>query len=116
MEAKRRVQVFNEAQEPSLGINSFKSELVLHRENCTIEKDGKKTVNVEAYMELYEKTRNKYSKALEEADKLMQDANKSLENKVDLYCDPIPMAMLEQTDLEEKLNPILLSAILPFTR
>lgn len=115
MEANRRVLVFNEEQQPSPGLTSFKSELALHRENCTVEIDGKKSVDAEAYMDLYEKTRIKYSKALEDAQKLQKEANRALENKVDIYCKPIPLEMLEQTDQEAKLDPMLLSAILPFT-
>lgn len=115
MEAKRRVQAFNEAQEPSPGLTSFKSELAFHRENCTVEIDGKKSIDVDAYMDLYEKAKIKYAKALEDADKLQKDANRALENKVDIYCNPILLSMLEETDREAKLDPMLLSAILPFT-
>lgn len=115
MEAKRRVQIFNEAQQPSPGMTSFKNELALHRENCTIEVEGKKVVDVEAYMDLYEKAKIKYAKASEDAERLRKEANESLEDKVDIYCKPIPMAMLEQIDLEAKLDPILLSSILPFS-
>ena len=115
IQAKRRVEVFNDAQQPSPGLQKFKSEMALHQQNCTIETDGKKQVNVDAYMLLVEKTKLEYAKVLEQADKLQQDANKALDNKVDIYCIPIALELLEEADLEARFNPMLLSAILPFT-
>ena len=91
MEAKRRVQAFNEGKTHSPDFDSFKSEIALHRENCTVEMEGKKSVDVATYMELCEKAKIKYAKTLSEVDKLQQQANKALENKITIYCDPIPM-------------------------
>ncbi|MEI7831276.1 MAG: hypothetical protein WCI31_15970 [Prolixibacteraceae bacterium] len=114
-EAKKEIDIFNGAQEPSPGLSSFKSEVALHRENCTVEMDGKKIVDVEAYMDLYEKTRIKYANALDQGSKLKKEANKALDNEVDIFCDPIPLTMLEKNDKELKFGPMILSAILPFS-
>ena len=115
MEVKKAIEIFNSGQQPSPELASFKSEVALHRENCTVEMDGKKIVDVEAYMDLYEKARIKYANALEQGIKLKKEANEALEDEVGIVCDPISMAMLEKNDQELKFSPLLLSAILPFS-
>ena len=114
MEAKRRVEIFNEHQKPSKGITSFQEEIKLHRENCTTEKDGKKTVDTTAFMVLYEEANMKHAKAIADAEKLQETANKALEDTVEIYCKPITMELLQEADNEEKFSAMLFAALLPF--
>lgn len=114
MEATKIVQIHNEGQEPSPGLTLYRTEVNLHRENCTIETDGKKQVDVEAFIPLLESARIKHSKAIAEADKIQRESNKALEDDVKIYCNPIPMSMLEELDQEQKIDITVLSSILPF--
>lgn len=114
IEARRRLQVFNEAQLPSPGIVSFNKELSLHKENCTIDVEGAKQIDTESYMVLYEQSKIKYAKDIAEANKLQQEANRALDKEIDLDVKPIPMETLRVIDSEAQFSPDLLSFILPF--
>lgn len=114
MEAKRHVELFNESIKPSKGIQAYQEEIRLHKENCTVDKEGKKRVDVETFMPLYEAAQSKHSKAIADAEKLQQDSNKRLEEKVDFYSNLIPYELLLECDTEERFNATLLTNILPF--
>jgi hypothetical protein len=116
MEATKRIEQFNEAQKPAKGMQAFQEEIALHRENCTKEKDGKKTVNVAELIPLIEKARSTHAKAIEKDEKVREEAQKSLDNEIELQASPIPMEMLEQVDSEEKFEISMLSRILPFAK
>jgi len=116
MEAKRHVELFNESIKPSKGIQSFQEEIRLHKENCTSDKDGKKKVDVETYMPLFESAKIKYSKAIADSEKLQQDSNKRLEETVEYCASLIPYELLLECDNEEKFNATLLTNILPFVK
>jgi hypothetical protein len=114
IEARRRVQIFHEAQMPSPGILAFQKELSLHKENCTFEKEGVKQIDTEAYMDLYEKSRVKYAKDIAEENVLGKEANQALDKKVNFDAEGIHLSELRVLDTEFKLTPTILSNILPF--
>jgi len=114
IEARPRVQAYNEGQLPSPGIIAFNKELSLHKENCTFEKEGVKQIDTEAYMDLYEKSRVKYAKDIAEDSLLSKEANQALDNKIELYAKAIPLSELRSIDSEMKFTPTILSIVLPF--
>lgn len=114
LEAKHHLDLFNESIKPSKAYQAFQDELALHKENCTAEKDGKKKVDVEAYMPLYDAARIKHRKAIDEADKLQSDSNKKLDEPVAFCAKMISYELLKQCDEQEPFNTLLLSNILPF--
>jgi hypothetical protein len=114
MEAKHHLELFNEAIKPSKGMQAFQEALQLHKENCTSDKEGKKKVDVEAYMPLYEGERRKHAKAIDEYEKVQEDSNKRLDLPVELTAKLIPYQMLLEADAQEPFNTLLLSSLLPF--
>jgi hypothetical protein len=112
--AKLEVEHFNELQKPSKGIVAFQEEIRIHRENCTKDKDGKKLIDVSAFMPLFEKSRSTHAKAIEASEKLQQDANKALDKEFELSVKPIPMEIIREADKEERIPASILGSILPF--
>jgi hypothetical protein len=112
--AKQKVEQFNELQKPSAGIATLQEEIRLHKENCTKEKDGKKTVDVAAFIPLFEKAQEKHLKAIQAAEKLQKEANKELDKEIEIDIKPIQLALIQEADDEERIPALLLSAILPF--
>ena len=114
LEATAKIEVFNEGRKPAKGIQAFQEEVSLHRENNTIEKDGKKVVNVAAFMPLLAKAKATHAKAIEAAEKIQAEANKELDTQVEVNANPISMLLIEETDNEERFETTLLSRLLPF--
>jgi len=114
LEATKQVEVFNEGRKPAKGIQAFQEEVNLHRENCTVTKNDKKEVNVAAFMPLLEKAKITHKSAIEASEKIQAEANKALDNEVEIFASPIPLALLEEADKEEKFETVLLSRLLPF--
>ena len=112
--ARQKVEQFNELQKPSAGITTLQEEIRLHKENCTKEKDGKKTVDVAAFIPLFEKAQEKHSKAIQGAEKLQKEANKELDNEFEIDITPISLELIQKADEEERIPAMLLAAILPF--
>ena len=112
--AKLKVEQFNETQKPSAGIQSFQEEVRLHKENCTKDKEGKKMVDVTAFIPLLEKAQEKHVKAIQAAEKLQKDANKELDKEIELDIKPISLELVKEADDEERIPATLLAAILPF--
>lgn len=116
MEASNVLARFNEAKSPSKEMQSYQDEIELHTHNCTSEKEGKSVVDVPALVKLIEKTKQTYKKALENAEKDRQTANKSLDESIELCADPIPEEMLEKEDDREKFEVYILSNLYPFVK
>ena len=116
LEATAKIEVFNEGRKPAKGIQAFQEEVGLIRENNTIEKDGKKVVNVAAFMPLLVKAKATHKTAIEAAEKIQAEANKELDAIIEVNAIPIPMSLLEETDKDEKFEVSLLSRLLPFAQ
>ena len=114
LEAKTKAEQFGERQKPAKGIQEYEKQVELIRENCTVEKDGKKEVDIDLFMPQLKKAQSIHAKAIEAAEKLREEANFALDQPVDFLARPIPIALLEEADMEEKFEPALLSKILPF--
>src|SRR5665647_205718 len=114
LEATAKIESFNEARKPAKGIQAFQEEVNLHRENCTITKNDKKEVNVASFMPLLTKAKATHSKAIEAAEKIQDEANKELDNEIELKASLIPMALIEEADKEAPFEVSLLSKLLPF--
>lgn len=114
IEVKQKVEVFQQEQQASKVLTSFEKEMQLHKEECTKEKDGKKQLDVEAYMEHFEKAKAKYKKDFTKSEELEKQANKVFDDAVDIYTKLIPHDMLVAMDTETKFSAIALSALLPF--
>ncbi len=116
MEVERIITTFKMAKKPGKGYKAYQEELQLLRENCTIEKEGAKKLDLEAFIPLFNDLKSRSTKVLEESEKLIDESNKALDNKVTLYSLPIKMEVLKQIDQEEKFpGTFLLGIILPFT-
>jgi len=114
LEATAKIESFNEARKPAKGIQSFQEEINLHRENCTVTKNDKKEVNVAAFMPLLQKAKATHSKAIEAAEKIQDEANKELDNEIELKASLISMVLIEEADKEAPFEVSLLSKLLPF--
>lgn len=114
MEAKHHIELHNESIKTSKGMQAYQEEIKIIRENCTSEKDGKKKVDQEAFMPLYESATIKHSKAIEQSEKLNQEINKRLDEPVEYCAKLIPYEMMLEADKEEKFSTTLLTNILPF--
>lgn len=114
MEATNAIERYNEAKKPNKGMEALKEEIELHTRNCSQDKDGKKVVDVEKLTDLISKTKEKHKKAIEQDEKDRRDANKELDNKIELCADPIPEDMLEAEDQREHFEVYLLQILQPF--
>lgn len=116
IEIKQKYEVYLEERQSSRVLTSFEKEMMLHEKECTREKDGKKELDVEAYMECYEKARLKYKKDFQKSEDLEKQSKDAFDNAVNIYTELIPYGMFVQTDNETKFSPITLSALLPFVK
>ena len=114
IEAKNKVDIFQEAQKPAKGIQAFQEEVSLHRENCTTEKDGKKLVDAAKFMPLLAKARATHAKAIEAQEKIQDEANKAFDTEAEFNASFISMSLLEEIDKEDPFEVSLLSKLLPF--
>jgi len=114
LEASRCIEAFNEARKPAKGIQAFQEEVNLQRENCTITKNDKKEVNVAAFMPLLAKAKATHKLAIEASEKIQAEANKELDNEIEINASVIPMSLLEDADTIERFEAVLLSRLLPF--
>ena len=114
IEATRHVEIFNDARKPAKGMQAFQEEVGLIRENNTIEKNGKKEVNVSVFMPLLQKAKAAHKPAIEAAEKLQAEANKDLDKEVDISAKAIAISLLEETDKDEHFEVSILSRLLPF--
>lgn len=114
LEASNKIEAFQEARKPAKGIQAFQEEVELHRENCTIEKNGKKEVNVSAFMPLLQKAKATHKAAIEASEKIQAEANRELDTEIELNANLIPLSLLAEADKEERFESTLLSRLLPF--
>lgn len=114
IEANRQIEIFNEAQKPAKGMTDYQQEISLHKENCTEEKEGKKVINVAAFMPMFEKSRAKHAKAIELAEKISREAMQALDNEIEISCKPIQRAQLAAVDTADPLDASLLAKVMPF--
>ena len=114
LETTKQIEVFNEGRKPAKGIQAFQEEVNLHRENNTVEKDGKKVVNVAVFMPLLQKAKSTHRVAIEASEKIQAEANKEFDNEIEINASLIPMSLLEDADTIERFETVLLSRLLPF--
>lgn len=114
LEANQKIEAFNEARKTSKGMQDFQEEIQLHRENCTVERNGKKEIDIPAFMPLYAKAKLTHAKAIEASEKNQEEANKALDTLVDINASPISVSLLEESDKQEKFDISTLSKLLPF--
>jgi hypothetical protein len=114
MEAQNAYERYNEAKKPNKGMEAFREEIELHTKNCTSEKDGKKTVDVEKLTDLINSSKTKHQKALDQFERDRKEANKELDSTVELCADPIPESMLEAEDDREHFEVNILTVLRPF--
>jgi hypothetical protein len=112
--ARTHLEQWQEKQKPAKGILAYQTELELHKKNCTEGEGDKAKINVALFMPLFHKAQETHKKAIEAAEKLQDDANKSLDEMIEIDCYPISNELVKLADEEEKFDGALLAKLLPF--